>query len=70
MFDRGFTAEQVVHEYGSVCQVLTEMALELDEPIAIAEFRTLNACLDDAIAAAVTAFARRASGGVGKQCGS
>lgn len=54
----GYTVDQVVRDYGDVCQTVTEMAIEQKAAIAIAEFRTLNRCLDDAIADAVTAFGR------------
>src|SRR5688500_17184379 len=54
----GFTVSQVVHDYGDVCQSITELAMELDAPIATEDFRTLNRCLDDAIASAVTEFGR------------
>ena len=53
----GLTVDQVVHDYGDLCQALTELAMEMDEPIAVHEFHTFNRCLDDAIAEAVTAFA-------------
>jgi signal transduction histidine kinase len=56
---RGFTIDQVVHDYGDVCQSVTELAVELDAPIATDEFRTLNKCLDDAIADAVTEHGRQ-----------
>ena len=52
----GFTVGQVVHGYGDVCQAVTELAVELSLPISADEFRTLNRCLDDAIAEAVTEF--------------
>jgi hypothetical protein len=54
----GCTVDQVVHEYGDICQSVTEMAVELNEKISADEFRTLNRCLDDAIADAVTSFGR------------
>ena len=54
---RGFTVEQVVHDYGDLCQAITELAFENDAPIAIDEFRTLNRCLDNGIADAVTEHA-------------
>jgi hypothetical protein len=53
----GFSAGEVVHDYGDVCLAVTELAVELDAPISAADFHTLNQCLDDAIAAAVTAWA-------------
>ena len=55
---RGFTVSQVVHDYGDVCQAITELAVERDAPIAADDFRTLNRCLDDAIASAVTEYGR------------
>ena len=54
----GYTVDLVVRDYGDVCQTVTEMAIEQKAHIAIDEFRTLNRCLDDAIAEAVTAFGR------------
>jgi signal transduction histidine kinase len=55
----GFTVAQVVHGYGDVCQAVTELAIELGIPISADEFRTLNRCLDEAIAQAVTEYARQ-----------
>ena len=55
---RGFTVSQVVHDYGDVCQAITELAVELNAPISTDDFRTLNRCLDDAIAGAVTEYGR------------
>jgi hypothetical protein len=56
MLRLGFTIDQVVREYGDVCQSVTDMAIEQTAPISANEFRTLNRCLDDAIADAVTSF--------------
>lgn len=53
---KGYTVDQVVHDYGDLCQAITEVAVEQDAPIAAREFRTLNRCLDNAIAGAVTRF--------------
>ncbi len=52
----GFSVEEVVHDYGDICQAVTELAVELDEDLSVAEFHTLNRCLDNAIAAAVHAW--------------
>jgi len=52
----GFTVDQVVHDYGDLCQAITDLAHERDAPFKIDEFRTLNRCLDNAIAEAVTEF--------------
>ena len=54
----GFTVSQVVHDYGDVCQAITELAVEMNAPISTDDFRRLNKCLDDAIAGAVTEFSR------------
>jgi transketolase C-terminal domain/subunit len=48
----------VVHDYGDICQAVTELALEQHAPITTAEFHTLNRCLDTAIAEAVTEHGR------------
>jgi signal transduction histidine kinase len=53
---QGFTVDQVVHDYGDLCQAITELASENGAPVSSEEFRTLNGCLDDAIADAVTEF--------------
>jgi hypothetical protein len=55
---QGFTVSQVVHAYGDVCQSITELAVETNAPISTDDFRTLNRCLDDAMASAVTEFGR------------
>ncbi len=54
----GFAIDQVVHNYGDLCQAMTELAMEQDTPITVDEFHTFNRCLDNAIADAVTAFSR------------
>ncbi len=54
----GFNISQVVHDYGDICQAITEIAVEQKLPITTEEFHTLNRCLDTAIAGAVTEHAR------------
>src|SRR4029079_10564397 len=56
---QGFSVSQVVHDYGDICQSITELAVEMDAPISTEDFRTLNRCLDDAIAGAVTEYGRQ-----------
>jgi hypothetical protein len=58
LFREGFTIEQVVRDYGDVCQAVTNLAVETSAPISVDEFRTFNRCLDNAIASAVTEYAR------------
>jgi hypothetical protein len=68
----GFTIDQVVHDYGDICQAVTELAGEHGAILSIIEFQTLNRCLDNAIAGAVTAWSQghehnvRAETGEGK----
>ena len=54
-----FTLDQVVHDYGDLCQSITELATEQSTPITTQEFGALNIRLDNAIASAVTEFARQ-----------
>ena len=56
LLELGYSIDQVVHDYGDVCQAITDLAVERDAPFGVQEFRTLNRCLDNAIAEAVTAF--------------
>ena len=43
---QGFTVSQVVHDYGDVCQSITDLALQLNAPINVEDFRTLNRCTE------------------------
>lgn len=52
----GYSIEEVVHDYGDLCQAITDLAFEREVPVSTDEFRTLNRCLDNAIAVAVTEF--------------
>ena len=54
--DQGLTVDQVVHDYGDLCQSVTELAFERQAEISVSEFHTLNRLLDNAIAAAVTEY--------------
>jgi hypothetical protein len=55
---QGYPVSQVVREYGDVCQAVTDLAVEHHAAISVDDFRTLNRCLDDAIASAVTEYGR------------
>lgn len=55
---RGFTVAQVVQDYGGIVQAITELAGETAALITSEEFQTLHACLDQAIAGAVTEYGR------------
>lgn len=52
----GYTLDQVVHGYGDVCQAITELAKERNEPVTVGEFHTFNRLLDNAIADAVSSY--------------
>jgi signal transduction histidine kinase len=58
LLGRGYTVAEVVHDYGALCQAITELAAEKHANISAEEFRRLNRCLDDAIAEAVTEYVR------------
>ena len=53
----GYTIDQVVHDYGDLCQAIMDLACEQNAQIAVDEFRTVNRCLDNGIADAVVEFA-------------
>src|SRR5580698_11104846 len=58
LLEQGFSVEQVIRDYGDVCQAVTGLAAEVGAPISASEFRTFNRCLDDAIAGAVSEFSQ------------
>jgi diguanylate cyclase (GGDEF)-like protein len=58
LFEQGFSVEQVIRDYGDVCQAVTTLAVEVGLPISAVEFRTFNRCLDDAIARAVSEYSQ------------
>src|ERR1700731_208671 len=39
LLDLGFTVDQVVHDYGDLCQAITDLAYERDAPFLVDEFR-------------------------------
>jgi CheY-like chemotaxis protein len=47
----GFTVSQVVHDYGDICQAVSELAIEQNAPITTDEFKTLMALAHDGPAA-------------------
>jgi signal transduction histidine kinase len=55
---RGFTVDQVVHDYGDLSHAVTELASETNAPFTMEEFGMLARCLDNAIAGAVTEYGR------------
>ena len=63
---KGFTVAQVVHDYGDICQAITESAVAKAVAISAGDFQTLNLCLDNAIAGAVTEFSRQREEALGE----
>src|SRR5687767_14496856 len=61
----GYTVDQVVHGYGDVCQAVTELASEKNAPVSVEEFHTFNRLLDNAIADAVSSYARHREASLG-----
>ncbi len=64
LLSKGLPVDQVVHDYGDVCQVVSDLAIEQEVTISGDEFKTLNLCLDDAIAGAVTAYTEQRETGI------
>jgi signal transduction histidine kinase len=62
----GFTYAQVVHSYGAFFQAITEIAHEMNAAMTADELHTVNQCFDDAIAGAVTEYARLREQSIGK----
>lgn len=58
LLDEGYTVDQVVRDYGDICQAITELAAEKAAAVEVDEFRTFNRLLDNAIADAVSSFGR------------
>ncbi len=56
LFRQGLTVGQVINAYGDLCQVITGLAVDQKAAVPPDEFQTLNLCLDDATAGAVTAY--------------
>ena len=67
LMEFGYTVDQVVHDYGDLCQAITDLAVERDAPFSVTQFRTLNRCLDNAIADAVTEFSAHRDASVSRQ---
>ena len=64
---KGFTIAQVVHDYGDICQAVTELAVEQKHTISSEQFHSLNLCLDSAIAGAVTEYSRQREQNIGDE---
>ena len=60
----GYSVNQVVHDYGDLCQAIIDLAVERDAPFSVDQFRTLNRCLDNGIADAVTEFSAQRDAGI------
>jgi hypothetical protein len=58
LLEQGYTVAQVVHDYGDICQAITELATERNAAVTVDEFHTFNRLLDNAIADAVASYGR------------
>ncbi len=59
LFHEGLTVAGVVNCYGDLCQVITGLAVDQRASISADDFQTLNLCLDDATAGAVSAYSKQ-----------
>lgn len=55
----GVAVADLVHGYGALGAAIVELATELGSPISTDEFRTVERCLDEAVAQAVTEHGRQ-----------
>jgi signal transduction histidine kinase len=53
---QGFDLSRVIHDYGLVCDSITELLHERDAQPSAREFQVLNRCVDEAVSQAVEAF--------------
>jgi len=67
LLEQGYTVEQVVHDYGDICQAITELAAERNVPVTVEEFHTFNRLLDNAIADAVGSYGRHRDDAISAQ---
>jgi signal transduction histidine kinase len=67
LLELGVSLDQVVHGYGDLFQTITDLAAERNVLFSIDEVRTLNQCLDKAIADAVTEFSRQRDAALARQ---
>jgi signal transduction histidine kinase len=58
LFGLGFTVSELVHGYGSVCEVVTKLAREVGEDIGTSDLEVFNRVLYVAMAESVTAHER------------
>jgi signal transduction histidine kinase len=63
----GFSACQVVHIYGALCDSITQVAKQHRVTIEVIEYIVLNRCLDDAIGEAVTEYEADRDKAIAKQ---
>jgi len=56
LLQQGLSIDQIVHGYGDLYQAIMDLINEVDASFHVDELRTLNRCLDNAIASAVTEF--------------
>jgi len=67
LLELGFSLDQVVHGYGDLYQAIGDLAVEQHAPFSTDEFRTLNRCLDSAIADAVSELSVQRDASVARQ---
>ncbi len=58
LLEKGWSASQVVHDYGAVRQAITELAVAKGAAIGLEELGAMSRCFDGAVAEAVAEYAR------------
>jgi signal transduction histidine kinase len=64
LLSRGFTVAQVVHDYGDLCEAVTELARDTNVPITASDFHLFNRCFHEAIGRAVSEYTRSREGSI------
>jgi signal transduction histidine kinase len=53
---QGFELNRIVHDYGMVCDIVSDLAAKNGQTFNAREFQIFNRCIDDAIAEAISSF--------------
>ncbi len=53
---QGFDLSRLVHDYGLVCDAVSQMAVKYSETVLPREFQVLNRCVDEGIARSIESF--------------
>jgi signal transduction histidine kinase len=58
LLNRGFTVAQVLHEYGDLCEAITELGIVANVPVSASDFHLFNQCFHGAVGGAMNESTR------------